>query len=104
VHPSTLVALRHLLMKYSASGRHPLNVTGSQRATISQTVTVVNRACEDIRNGFDPAMWMPGETGEKVFGILVAEVVEQKEWIEFRSLPETKRATQFYARAFDGGL
>jgi hypothetical protein len=88
-------------MKYSAPCSHPLNVTGSQGAAISQTVAVVNRACEDVRNGLDSPMWMPGETGKKVFGIFISEVVEQQERIELGSLTETKRPTQFYACAFN---
>jgi hypothetical protein len=46
-------------------------------------------------------MWMPGETSKKVFGVFIPKVVEQQEWIELGSLPESKRPTQFYACAFN---
>ena len=104
VHPSVLVAFGHLLMKYSASGCHPLHISGSQRTVVSQAVAVAHRSLEYIRDGFDAPMWMPREAGEVVSGIFITKVVKQQKWIEIRGVPEPKRATQLHACAFNGGL
>ena len=49
----------------------------------------------------DAAVRMPRKSCAIVFRAIVAEVVEQKEWIELARIPEAEGATQLHARAFD---
>src|SRR5437667_11833760 len=83
VHASLRVALGHLLMEDPAAGGHPLHVTGSQGALVTEAVTVVHSPREHVGDGFDPAMVVPGEPGEVILGVLVTKVVEQEKGIEF---------------------
>src|SRR3989449_6684922 len=69
--PYTTLFRSHLLMEDPAAGGHPLHVTGSQGALVTEAVTVVHRSREDIGDGFDPAMGVPGEPGEVILGVLV---------------------------------
>src|SRR5205814_10426162 len=43
MHPTVLIAFRHLLMDNSASCSHPLDIAGSDRAMVSHAVAVLNR-------------------------------------------------------------
>src|SRR2546422_115592 len=64
--PYTTLFRSHLLMEDPAAGGHPLHITGSQGALVTEAVTVVHRPREDIGDGFDPAMGVPGEPGEVI--------------------------------------
>src|SRR5205807_5352193 len=52
-------------------------------------------------DGLDAAVGMPGKSRAIVFRTIVAEVVEQEEWIELAGIPEAEGATQLHARTFD---
>src|SRR2546425_8729857 len=104
VHPAALVAPRHLLMQDAAARRHPLHVPGAEGAAVAEAVAVLHAPAEHVGDGFDTAMGMPGESGEVVLRVVVAEVVQQQERIEIAGVPEAERPAQLYARAFDGGL
>jgi hypothetical protein len=45
---------------------------------------------------------MPWKSLQIVFGMLVAEIVQQQEWIEFLGFAEAEGALQFDASAFNG--
>jgi len=62
---------------------------------------VLNRAGQDVGDGFDAAMWMPGKSGRVIVEVIVTEIVQQEKWIEFPGLAEADGALQFDARAFD---
>ena len=103
VHAALRVALRHLLMHDAAACGHPLHVAGAEHAAIAEAVAVLHRAIQDIGDGLDAAMRMPGEAGEIVLRVVVAEIVEQQKRIGLGSLAETKGAAQLDAGAFHGG-
>ena len=46
---------------------------------------------------------MPREAGQIFVGVVVAEVVEQEERIEFLRVAEPEAALQLHAGAFEGG-
>jgi len=104
VHPAACVALRHLLVENPAPRRHPLHVTGAQRARIPQTVAVIHRAGEHVRDGLDAAVRMPGEAGLIVRGCIVPEIIEQEKRIVVARVAEPERAAQPHPRALDGGF
>ena len=85
-----------------ASSRHPLHVTRPKRASVAEAVAVADRPGENVGDGLDTPMRVPGEACEIVVGSFVAEVVEQEERIEVLGIPEPKRAAQPYPRALDG--
>src|SRR5206468_4835406 len=91
-------------MEDPAARRHPLHVTRSESALVSEAVAVVDGPREDVRDRFDPPMGVPGEPREVILGVLVAKVVEQEEGIELLRVAEAERAAQPHARAFDGGF
>jgi len=59
---------------------------------------------QNVRDGLDPAVRMPGKACQIVLRNVVAEVVQQEEWIEIGGVTETKGASQMHARAFEGRL
>ena len=104
VHAPGLIALGHLLMDDSLAGGHPLDVARGDRALVAHAVGVVHRSGQDIRDGFDPAVRMPGESRQIIGGNVVAEVVEQQERIEIGGVAEPERAAQVYAGSFERRL
>jgi hypothetical protein len=92
VHAARTVALRHLLVKDAAAGGHPLHVAGAEIAPVAKTVAVRDGARKHVGNRLDPAVRVPGKAREKVFGVVVPEVVEQQERIELRRVTEPERA------------
>src|SRR5690606_33912608 len=90
VHPkleaahAALLLLGHLRMHQAAAGGHPLHAAGDQQALVAAVVLVAHAAVEHVRHGLEAAMRMAGETGDVVFGLVGAELVEQQERIELR--------------------
>src|SRR5262249_44043075 len=96
--------LRHLLMDDAASGRHPLDVAGRNRAAVAKTVTMLDGPREDVRDRFNAAMRMPREAIEIVLGHVVPEVIEQEKRIVIGGLSEAQRGTKVAASALERRL
>ena len=62
-------------MDDAAPCRHPLDVSGGDGAAIPEAVAVLDGAREDVRDGLDPAVRVPGKAGQVLLGIVVPEVV-----------------------------
>ena len=101
MHPATRVTLRHLLMQNATSGGHPLDVTGSEAATIAQVVAMLDATSENVRDGLDTAMRVPGEPGSVVVGNVVSKVVEEQKRVDVIGVPEAKGALEFDAGTFE---
>src|SRR5690242_14601391 len=99
MHAALAVSFGHFLMQDAASGGHPLHVTGDHLAFVAETIAVLDGTSENIRDRFNAPMRMPGESGEVVLGIVVAEVVKKKKRIKLFGLPKSKSALQFHACA-----
>src|SRR5262245_16621747 len=104
VHATLRIALWHFLMHDAAPGCHPLHIARTKCSAVAQPVAVLNCARQYIRDCFDAAMPMPGETGEIVAGPVMPEVIVKGEWICFLGVAETKCATQPDASTFNSGL
>src|ERR1041385_1536541 len=100
MHAPQLIALWHFLVDDASSSGHPLHFTGADGATVSKAITVFDRSGEDVSDRFDAAMRVPRETREIILRNIVAEVVQQQEGIELRSVAKTKSAAQMHACAF----
>ena len=94
MHPALLVAVRHFLVDDAPAGCHPLHVTGGDGALVAHAVAMIDIPRQDVRNGLDPAVGMPGETGEVILGSLVPEIVQEEEGIKALRLPEPERASK----------
>src|SRR4029077_21233116 len=103
VHAAVAIPLRHLLVKNAAAGGHPLHVAGDHLALVAEAVAVLDRTGEYVGDRLDPAVRMPGKSRNVIFWILIAEVVQQQERIEFLGLAETESALQFHASALECG-
>src|SRR5271168_186431 len=76
VHAAGGVALRHFLMHDAAARGHPLHVAGAEIAAIAETVAVLDVARQDVSNGLDAAMRMPGKARPVIVVAVIAEIVE----------------------------
>src|SRR6476619_5008626 len=104
MHLSLGSALRHFLMKNSAAGCHPLHVAGAKRAAIPQAVAVVHGPPQDIGNGLDAAVGMPGKPGTVIVRAIVAEIVQQQKGVELAGVSEAEGTTQLHPGPFHGRL
>ncbi len=104
MHPAKLVALGHLLVDDAAAGRHPLHVAGGDGAVVAHAVAVFDGAGENVGDGLDAAMRVPGKAVEVVLRDVVAEVVEQEERIEVVGVAEAEGAAEMDSGAFEGRL
>src|SRR5215813_4217153 len=104
MHPAVLVALRHLLVNDPAPGGHPLDVTGGNDAVVPHAVTVLHRTREDVRDRLDSSVRVPGEARQVILRDVIAEVVEEEEWVEVGRIAESECASQSHARAFERRL
>src|SRR5262249_46727796 len=104
VHAAGTIALGHLLVDDSAAGGHPLNISGADDAAVADAVAMLYGSGQDICDGLDSAMGMPGKSRQVVVRHIIAEVVEQEERVKFLGIAETESTTQVYARAFECGF
>src|SRR5690349_1816533 len=86
-------------MEDAAAGRHPLHVAGAERAAIPETVAVVDGAAQHVGNRLDPTMRMPRKARHVVSRAVVAEIVEQQEWIELLGIAEAEGPSQAHTGA-----
>ena len=79
-------------MDDSLPRRHPLDVAGRDGATVSQAVAVLHLSRQDVGDGLDAAVGMPGEAGQVVLRVVVAEVVQEEEGVEVGCIAKPERA------------
>jgi hypothetical protein len=91
MHPARLIPLRHFLVYDAAPRGHPLHVTGRDGAVVPEAVTVFHSSRQDIGDCLNPAVRVPRETSNVVLWNIIAEIIEQKERVEIRCIPETER-------------
>src|SRR5215469_6534794 len=83
---------------------HPLDIAGSDRTLISHAVAVLDRTSEDISDRLNAAMRVPRKAREVILRHVVAEIVEQQEWIEGRCIAEPECSPQMDTCPFPRGL
>ncbi len=104
MHAARRVALGHFLVDDAAAGGHPLHVAGGDGAVVAHAVAVFDGSGQDVGDGLDAAMRMPGKSGEIILGNIVAEIVEEQERIEVVGVAEAEGAAQMHSGAFERGL
>src|SRR5947209_6631973 len=91
-------------MEDAAACGHPLHITGGHLALVPQAIAVFHRAGEHICDGLDASVRVPWKSGEVVFRIVVAEIIQKQEWIEILGFAEAECALQLDASAFQRGF
>jgi hypothetical protein len=86
------------------SRRHPLNIARAQTALIAQRVRVIDRARENICDGFDAPVRMPRKAFFELAWMLAAKIIKQQKWIKGARVMEPKGTVQMDASAFHGRL
>ena len=104
MHAAGGIALRHFLVNDAASGRHPLNVAGGDGSVVAHAVAMLDGSRENIGDGLDAAVGMPGEAGQVIVGDIVAKIVEEQKRIEIGRVAKTERTPEMDAGAFERGF
>src|SRR2546427_6070379 len=100
MHPSGLIALRHLLVNDPAARSHPLHITSTDHAAVADAVAMLHRSGQHVCDGLDSAVRMPRKAGQIVLWNIIAEIVQQEEWIELFCVPETECTAEMHTRTF----
>src|SRR6059036_1770116 len=104
MHAAGMITLRHFLVDDPAARRHPLDIARRNGAAVAHAVAMVHRSCEDVGDGLDAAMRVPGKACQIIFWNVIAEVIEEKKRIEVGSITEAKCTAQVHACAFQSRL
>lgn len=94
VHGPFRRSFRHLLMDDAAARRHPLHGPRAQNPGVAQAILVLHAPGENVRNGLNTSVGMPGESGLVVLSAIVSEIIEKKKGVEHFGLSESERATK----------
>src|SRR6202011_2433232 len=81
-----------------------LDVAGCDGAMVADAVAMLDGSGENVGDGLDAAMGVPGKSGEIILRDVVAKIVEQKEGIELRGVAKTKRAAEVNSCALRRGF
>ena len=104
VHGPMRIALGHFLMNDAGTGGHPLHVAAGDDALVAEAVCVLHVPPDDIGDGLDAPVRMPGKAALKVFRLVGPEVVKHEERIEIRGFGIAEDPAQFYARTLGDGF
>src|ERR1035441_1150651 len=69
------VSLGHLLMQNSDACGHSLHMIGGHAALVAQAVAVRNFTSQDVGDGFDAPVGMPGKSCDVIGWIVTSEIV-----------------------------
>ena len=77
-----------------------MHVARAQSPCVAQAIAVMDRARQNIGDGFNAAMWMPRKPATEIFGTFIAEIIEQKEGIKFAWVCKPESAMQMNTCTF----
>src|SRR3974390_766323 len=103
VHAPSRVAARHLLVDDARSGGHPLDVACANRALVPHGIAVIDFPRQNISDGLDAAVGVPGKARKIILRHVVAEVIEQQERIKLLGVPEAEGAMKMHAGSLNSG-
>ena len=104
MHLANRITLRHFLVDDALACCHPLYVACADGAMIAQAVGVLDGAGQNVGDGLDATVRVPGKTGQIILWNVIAEIVQQQERVELGGVAEAERAAQMHARVFEVGL
>src|SRR2546426_12212545 len=82
------------------SRSHPLHITSTDHAAVADAVTMLHRSGQHVCDGLDSAVRMPRKAGQIVLWNIIAEIVQQEEWIELFCVSETEGTAEMHTRTF----
>ena len=91
-------------MQDARPGGHPLHVARAKAARVAQAVAVIDGAGEDIGDGLDAAMGVPGKAAQVILGPFVAEIVEEQKGIKLLRVMKAEGAVKMDAGPFQRRL
>ncbi len=91
-------------MDQPTPGSHPLHATRGQQALVAVVVLVAHAPVQHVGHGLEAAMWMAGEAGQVVGGLVGAELVQQQERVQVRKLRATDHPGELDPGAVGRGL
>ena len=89
-HGSSRALSGHLLVNNATSRGHPLHITRANYPFVSHAVPVLNESFEEISDGLDPPVWVPGKSGQLLVRVAGVEVDEHEERVEQSYLGKSK--------------
>jgi hypothetical protein len=104
MHLADLVALGHFLVNDASACRHPLDIARPNSAAVSQTIRMFDGAGQDVRDGLDTPVRVPGKAGEVVIRNIIPEVIKQQEWVELQGIAKAERPPQTHPSTFQRWL
>jgi hypothetical protein len=104
LHDALGVALGHFLVDDAAAGGHPLDVAGGDDALIAHAVAVLDVTGEDVGDGLDAPVGVPGEAFEIVLGPVIAKIVQEEKGVELGDFAEAEDALEMHPGSFEGGF
>ena len=97
MHLPLRVSGRHFLMDDAGSGCHPLNVTVAEHAAVAKRIAMFDIALQDIGDGLDATMRVPGKAFQIFRRVVIPEIVHHQERIERIGIAEAKNAVEMNA-------
>src|SRR5579863_2876630 len=91
-------------MNDAAARGHPLHIARGNRALVAHAVAMFDSPGKNIGDSLDPAMRVPRKSRKVIFRHVVAEIVEQKKWIEVLGISKTEGAAQMHTGTFERGF
>jgi hypothetical protein len=104
MHLAELISFRHFLVNNAPARRHPLDITRPDSAAVTQTIPVLNGAGQDVGDGLDAPVRVPGKAGEVILRHIVSEIIQEQERIEIGRVAEPESPAQTYPGTFQRGL
>ena len=92
----------HLLVNDAAAGGHPLHVTGADHPPVAHAVAMFHQAFEDVGDGLDPPVGMPGKAGQVLFRFAGMEVIQHQKRVEQWHLVVAEGPLEMHTSPFPG--
>ena len=94
MHLPLRVSGRHFLVDDAGTGGHPLYVTVAEHTTVAKRITMFDIALQDIGDGLDATMRVPGKAFQIFRRVVIPEIVHHQERIERIGIAEAKYAVE----------
>ena len=88
MHLANRITLRHFLVDNALACCHPLYVASADGAMIAQAVGVLDGAGQNVGDGLDATVRVPGKAGQIILWNVIAEIVQQQERSNSEVLPK----------------
>ena len=93
-------------MDDAGTGGHPLDVTVAEHAAVAKRIPMLDIAFQDIGDGLDPPMRMPGEALQIFRRVVIAKIIHHQKRVERVGIAKAENTVEMNASALHcrGGL